>query len=436
MATHQPHICHVVPPYLLSAIADNSNNENQIRESARHTLTLHANYIGKREKRFAALTKPRGSRTSAPANAHGRQGIVPDHILQHIADCEDVDDDTRACAKRDLEHVKNIHAKYQQQQAREETSDQKAAVAAKQPSDTTEKTYRAVYDAKHDSDEANLPGKVIRVEGQKASKDESANEAYDNAGHVLSFYYDIFNWKSIDNNNMHVISSVHFGRNYENAFWDPEAAQMVYGDGHNFLTNFTGAVDVIGHELTHAVTEHTSPLDYSGQSGALNEHVSDVFGIMIKQRVENETADKADWLIGEYCLMPGVKGVALRSMKAPGTAYNDPRFGKDPQPANFKDYKATSDDNGGVHLYSGIPNKAFYNASIAFGGYSWEKAGKTWWETLRSGQIAPRCTFIQFADVTVAKAEELFGEEAASTVRKAWDDVGVTRRSYTRTGKD
>jgi Zn-dependent metalloprotease len=102
--------------------------------------------------------------------------------------------------------------------------------------------------------------------------------------------------------------------------------QMVFGDGHKFLHNFTGCSDVIGHELTHAVTEHTSPLDYQGQSGALNEHCSDVFGIMVKQMIENETAEQADWLIGEGCLLPDVKGVALRSMKAPGTAYNDPRF--------------------------------------------------------------------------------------------------------------
>lgn len=101
---------------------------------------------------------------------------------------------------------------------------------------------------------------------------------------------------------------------------------MVFGDGGEFLKNFTKCVDVIGHELTHAITEHTSPLEYQNQPGALNEHVSDVFGIMIKQKVENETSDKADWLIGEGCLVPDVKGLALRSMKAPGTAYDDPRF--------------------------------------------------------------------------------------------------------------
>ncbi|KAJ3958633.1 hypothetical protein N0V92_004764 [Colletotrichum tropicale] len=163
-------------------------------------------------------------------------------------------------------------------------------------------------------------------------------------------------------------------------------------------------------------------------SGALNEHVSDVFGIMVKQIVEKETAEDADWLIGEGCIMPGVKGVALRSMKEPGTAYNDPRFGKDPQPNNFKDYVPTFEDNGGVHIYSGIPNKAFYLAAKGFGGFSYEKAGPIWWKTMQSGRIPARCTFIQFADVTVEVAEELYGDEAGKIVRGAWNEVGVTRK--------
>ncbi|KAI0808485.1 metalloprotease [Xylaria sp. FL0064] len=421
MAPHNHFMCSVVPPYLLSALAESEHNSEEIRTSARHCLDFSKGYLAKRQRVFAALTTPRGSRGAAAP--HRPQGIVSGALLKHISDSEDVDEDTRNNAKRDLEHIASVQAKYQQSQGIAPEPKTLAASSA----DTA---YRAVYNANNTQDESTLPGTVLRVEGQKAVSDEAANQAYDNAGNVLSFYLDIFNWKSIDNNNMNVISSVHFGQKYENAFWDPEIAQMVYGDGHDFLGNFTNAVDVIGHELTHAMTEHTSPLDYKGQSGALNEHVSDAFGVMVKQRVQNETADAADWLVGEECLMPGVKGVALRSMKAPGTAYNDPRFGKDPQPDNFKDYEGTADDNGGVHLYSGIPNKAFYLSAVAFGGYSWEKAGKIWWETLQSGQIPPRCTFIQFADATVDKAEELFGDDAAAIVRKAWNEVGVVRNSH------
>ncbi|RWA10255.1 hypothetical protein EKO27_g4851 [Xylaria grammica] len=427
MAAHNNYVCSVVPPYLLTALADSEHNSEEIRTSARHCLEFSKNYISKRQRVFAELTAPRGARGAAAPHRH--QGFIPDTLLKHIAESEDVDEDTRSNARRDLEHIVSVQAKYQETQGIAAEPKTLATLSASAPS-KAETTYRAVYDAHNDQNENNLPGTVVRVEGQKAVSDEAANQAFDNAGNVLSFYLDIFGWKSIDNKNMNVISSVHFGKYYENAFWDPEIAQMVYGDGHNFLGNFTNAVDVIGHELTHAVTEHTSPLDYTGQSGALNEHISDTFGVMVKQRVQDETADAADWLIGEECLMPGVKGVALRSMKAPGTAYNDPRFGKDPQPDNFKDYEAISDDNGGVHLYSGIPNKAFYLSATAFGGYSWEKAGKIWWETLQSGQIPPRCTFIQFADATVDKAEELFGDDAAAIVRKAWNEVGVIRKKH------
>lgn len=365
MAPRRNYVCTAVPPYLLKAFAESGHNSDEIRQSARHCLNHSQNYINKRQRVFAQLSTPRGARGAAASRRN--QGIVSDALLKHIAECEDVDEDTRACAKRDLEHVANIQAKYQRAQGI--TAEPKTLTASSAPAET-KTTYRAVYNAHSDQDEAHLPGTVVRVEGQAAVSDAAANQAFDNAGNVLSFYLDIFNWQSIDDANESVISSVHFGRKYENAFWDPEIRQMVYGDGHDFLGNFAGAVDVIGHKLTHAVTEHTSPLDYAGQSGALNEHVSDVFGIMVKQRVQAESAAEADWLIGEECLMPGVKGVALRSMKAPGTAYDDPRFGKDPQPDNFKNYKATSDDNGGVHLYSGIPNKAFYLTAVAFGGYS------------------------------------------------------------------
>lgn len=90
-------------------------------------------------------------------------------------------------------------------------------------------------------------------------------------------------------------------------------------------------------------------------------------------------------------------------------------------------YEKTYEDNGGVHIFSGIPNKAFYLASVAFGGYSWEKAGQIWWKAMNSGKIPARCSFKQFADVTVDCAEEEFGEDAARIVRDSWLKVGVTR---------
>jgi Zn-dependent metalloprotease len=202
---------------------------------------------------------------------------------------------------------------------------------------------------------------------------------------------------------------------------------MVYGDGDGTLFNrFTIAIDVIGHELTHGITQYEAALIYRNESGALNESFSDVFGSLVKQRTLNQTADQADWLIGEGLLASGVQGVALRSMKAPGTAYDDPVLGKDPQPANYKNlYRGTS-DNGGVHINSGIPNRAFYLAATAIGGYAWEKAGKIWYITLRD-VLRSRSNFKNAANATIAVAGNLYGQDSneQKAVRSAWKQVGV-----------
>ncbi len=101
--------------------------------------------------------------------------------------------------------------------------------------------------------------------------------------------------------------------------------------------------------------------------------MSDVFGSLVKQYQLQQTAGEADWLIGQGLLTENVKGIALRSMKAPGTAYDDPVLGKDPQPAHMKDYVNTVSDNGGVHINSGIPNHAFYVVATELGGFGGKK---------------------------------------------------------------
>jgi Zn-dependent metalloprotease len=419
--------CYIIPPHIFRAMAESTEVDEASRQHARNALTTRDRFVGLRANRLEQLAQPRGYQQ---VQANTRPSIVPENILSALAEADDIDDDTRACAQRDLDHLRTVHTRVLDTQgagAGAEGEQQPLAEAESAAPKRPTKTYRSVYDMQTSSNEAGLPGKLVRKEGQKAVKDTAVNEAYDNVGDVLKVYADIFKWQSIDNRHMPVVSSVHFGESYENAFWDPEKAQMVFGDGGTFIGMFTKAIDVIGHEMTHAVTEHTTPLNYFGQSGALNEHVSDVFGIMIKQWKQDEKADKADWLIGEDCLLPDVKGVALRSMKAPGTAYDDPRFGKDPQPDNFKQYETISEDNGGVHIYSGIPNKAFYLTAIEFGGYSWEKAGQIWWKTMRSGTLGPNCTFTQFANATVETAKELYGVDAAKIVRKSWEEVGVVR---------
>jgi Zn-dependent metalloprotease len=203
---------------------------------------------------------------------------------------------------------------------------------------------------------------------------------------------------------------------------------MVFGDGDGTLFNrFTTAVEVIGHELTHGVTGAELGLHYIGEAGALNESISDVFGALVKQHLHKETADKADWLIGAGLLRPSVHGVALRSMKAPGTAYDDPVLGKDPQPAHMDDFVTTTADNGGVHINSGIPNRAFYLAATALGGHAWERAGQIWYDTLHDPKLRPGSHFGAFARSTVRSAARRFGAdgEEAAAVTAGWEQVGV-----------
>jgi Zn-dependent metalloprotease len=202
----------------------------------------------------------------------------------------------------------------------------------------------------------------------------------------------------------------------------------VFGDGDgDVFERFTISVDVIGHELTHGVTEDEAQLAYQGQSGALNESVSDVFGSLVKQHAAGQSADDADWLIGAG-LLKGHPEMALRSLKAPGTAYDLPDLGRDDQPATMDGYVTTTEDDGGVHTNSGIPNHAFYLAATAMGGRAGDAAGPIWYETLRDPGLRPTAQFRDFATATLAAAQRL-GHGATSTeyqaVRQAWTEVGV-----------
>jgi len=287
---------------------------------------------------------------------------------------------------------------------------------------------RIVYDAKHAS---SLPGTIVRKEGDPASSDVAVNEAYDGAGATYDLYKNIYNRDSIDNKGMRIDSTVHYQNGYDNAFWDGQ--QMVYGDGDgNLFNRFTIAIDVIGHELTHGVTQFEAGLNYSQQSGALNESMSDVFGSLVKQYSMKQTAADADWLIGQGLLTPGVKGIALRSMKAPGTAYDDPVLGKDPQPATMTDYVNTTSDNGGVHINSGITNHAFYVVATEIGGYAWEKAGQIWYVTLRD-KLTATSNFQECADLTYQTAAELFGSGSLEqqAVKAGWAEVGIAMSGTT-----
>jgi Zn-dependent metalloprotease len=287
---------------------------------------------------------------------------------------------------------------------------------------------RVVYDAKNGS---NLPGTVVRKEGDDPSADMTVNEAYDGSGITYDLYDNVYQRNSIDGNGMRLDSTVHYRQGYDNAFWDGE--QMVYGDGDEDLpederlfNRFTIAIDIIGHELTHGVTQFEAKLQYFQQPGALNESMSDVFGSLVKQYQLQQLAGEADWIIGAGLLTGNVNGVGIRSMKEPGTAYDDPVLGKDPQPGHMKDYVNTINDNGGVHINSGIPNRAFYITALELGGFAWDRAGQIWYVTLKD-KLTATSKFQDCASLTYQTAGQLFGAGSIEqqAVKKGWAEVGL-----------
>ncbi len=342
--------------------------------------------------------------------------IVPPHLLDRLAQAPDPL--VHGPARRSLE-MDAAHRSRRRVAARTAAAPVSGGAVADSPD-------RTVYDARHGT---HLPGRKVRGEGAKPGRDASANRAYDGLGATYDLYLDAYHRRSVDGAGLPLLASVHYERDYDNAFWD--GSQMVFGDGDGKVFNdFTVSLDVIGHELTHGVTQYSANLSYHGQSGALNESVSDVFGSLVKQHALGHGAAEADWLIGAGLLAPHVHGLALRSMKAPGTAYDDPVLGKDPQPADMAHYVTTHEDNGGVHINSGIPNHAFYLLATALGGHAWERAGQIWYDTLTGGQLSPDVDFAGFAAATAATALGRYGDgEEHHAVLAAWEAVGVTART-------
>jgi Zn-dependent metalloprotease len=274
---------------------------------------------------------------------------------------------------------------------------------------------RTIYDQQHQM--VQTPGKVVRREGQRPVTDKAVNQAYDGLGATYTYYWSQYQRNSIDGQGLPLLGLVHYSENYDNAFWD-NAGHMFFGDGDGkLLTETTAGIDVIGHELTHGVTEHEANLVYSGQSGALNESISDVFGIQVKQMALGQDVKASDWLIGADIVGPELRP-ALRSMKAPGTANQH-----DDQPATMDGYV----DGGDVHTNSGIPNHAFYVVAATLGGNSWDAAGPIWYATLSDPQLSSTASFADFGRLTVVHAQRRYGATSAQAdaTRAGWDAVKV-----------
>jgi Zn-dependent metalloprotease len=279
---------------------------------------------------------------------------------------------------------------------------------------------REIYDGES---KTALPGSLVRSEGTPPSGDQGVDEAYDGSGDTYKLYADIFGRDSLDGNGMTLKSTVHHRRDYDNAFWN--GSQMAYGDGDIFEP-LTRSLSVIGHELSHGVVQFSGGLIYRDQSGALNEHIADVFGCLTDQYKKGQEASEAEWLVGAELLGPNINGEALRSMQAPGLAYEDGLLGKDPQPFHMDNFVNTFSDNGGVHINSGIPNHAFYLLSMMLGGNAWDKAGHIWYDALQSINN-PHAQFSDWADETVEQASNRFGAGSmeAKLTKRAWKLVGV-----------
>ncbi len=290
--------------------------------------------------------------------------------------------------------------------------------------------HRTVYNAKN---REQLPGVVARREGEPATGDVAVDEAYDGLGEAYRFFREAYGRDSIDDKGMPLVACVHYGNKYSNAFWNGQ--QLISGDGDGKIFNrFTIALDILGKEFSNGVVQSMSRLQYWKQSGALFNSVASVFACLIKQYHLRQTVDEADWLVGAGLFHAGISGKALYSLANPGTAYNDPTLGVDPQPAHMRDYVETDGDNGGIHINAGIPNRAFYLIATAIGGYAWERAGRIWYETLADKNLKPTAQFRDFARLTLATARRRYGPDSdeARAVGRGWELVGLRPAARSR----
>lgn len=272
-----------------------------------------------------------------------------------------------------------------------------------------------VFDCHHGT---TLPGAQLST--PHTSADATAKRAYDETQQVAKFYWDIFKRDSVDNQHMTLLSSIHYSTQFNNAFWN--GSQMTYGDGDGqIFVDFTLGNDVIGHELTHGVTQHSAGWSYVNEPGGLNESISDVFGSMFRQWQAGQDVNAADWLIGHDIMGPAAKQKGyncLRNMANPA----DPHA-LAPQPTTFSQYHAGMDP----HYSSGIPNFAFYKAAKAIGGHSWEKAGQIWYKALTGFPASPNMHMVDFANRTRSLSHSMYPADTPvqNAVAAAWTAVGL-----------
>jgi Zn-dependent metalloprotease len=343
--------------------------------------------------------------------------FVPPHLLDVLAGREAQDSAEPGASQRTAVITRQLVAERQRNRLGQGQLPMLARITPPTPGETD----RVVYD---DQNTTKFDVKLVRGEGDPAVAAENVNQAYDHGGAAREYLKEVLNREGADNAGMTINLNVNFGSQFNNAFWDGVRLTMGNGDGVIF-TDFAASPDVIGHELGHGVVQFTANLDYFSQSGALNESFADILGSLTEQRLRGQDFNSANWLIGDEIMAPGLYGEALRSMSHPGTAYNNSVLGQDPQPDHMDNYYAGPADNQGVHINSGIPNRAFYLTCSELGT---EAAGQIWYAGLQN--LWPTAVFTDAAAVLAAQARILARDNAvprqsAQTVRSAWRSVGV-----------
>ncbi|MCP5055934.1 MAG: M4 family metallopeptidase [bacterium] len=350
--------------------------------------------------------------SNCPRN-HGLNCILPPYIVEHMSRSDDPD--VRKLAMETMEtgaEARAVRSLYS-------TMPAMAAIPS-----AGQKKERLVYDLKGKGMWA-LPGKLVREEGDKNTKDTAVNEAYRHAGYVYDFYKKVYERNSLDDHGMALISSVHLRKKHNNAYWNGE--QMIYGDGDGVrFIRFTKSLDVVGHEFSHGVVTHTCNLEYKNESGALNEHFADVMGVLVRQWRKKESAKSGDWTVGKDCLGPNVDASGLRTFLDELAFEDDPIMGTDAQPKHLDNKYKGTDDYGGVHINSGIPNHAFYLTAYELGGKAWTRAGRIWYDTLTL--LRPTSDFDEMVEGTLKAATALFGtgSKELKAVKIGWKGVGLS----------
>jgi Zn-dependent metalloprotease len=258
--------------------------------------------------------------------------IVPPYILENII--RNGSTDERKWAKKTLQ----FDQQFRQQRASimgQTQPDNQSQVQTQEEKLPCDHLTRKVFTA---DNKRKTPGRLLRDENTPPVGDDAIDELHDALKLTYRFFCEVFARPTIEGDST-LEATAHYGVNFANAFWESSGKRVVFGDGDGrYFERFSVALEVIAHEMTHGLIEAETRLEYRSQPGALCESLADVFGCLVKQYTLNQTVQQADWLMGVGVYTSAVQGIALRSLGQPGTAYDDPVLGKDPQPAHMRDF--------------------------------------------------------------------------------------------------